>query len=155
MPAPRRIEVEGLGQYRRDLRQVSTEFPRELRKLNKSAAELIVDEARGRAQSIGGVAAHVAPSLKAQAQGTSAAVKLGGNRYPMAGGAEFGAGRNTNRQTRRGPVRGWNQFDSWTGNSSDAGYFLYPSIRARQDDVIELYAEGLEQIAERAFKGAT
>lgn len=151
MTAPRRIEVEGLAEFRRDLRKLGTELPRELRKLNKSAAELVVDEARARAQSLGGVAAHVAPSLKAQAQGASAAVKLGGNRYPMAGGAEFGAGRNTPRATARGRVAGWNQFPEWTGNSSDAGRFLYPAIRARQADVIELYGDGIEQLAQRAF----
>jgi hypothetical protein len=165
MAGPEPIRVAGLREWQRDLRTLGTELPRELRQANRQAAELIVDEARARAMALGGVAAKVAPSLKAQAQSTSASVKGGGSAYPMFGGAEFGAGRDSPRRRRpherRGhPVRGttlvgWRQFESWTGNGGDAGRFLYPAIRARQEDVIEFYADVVTRLDQKAHSITT
>lgn len=151
MSADLRVEVQGLTEYRRALKQVSDDLPKELRRANRDAANLVANEARGRASSVGGVAAHVGPSIRAVAQGTSAAVKWGGARFPMAGGAEFGAGRNVPRQTARGTVRGWNQFEAWTGSNSSSGRFVYPAIRARQADVVEAYAAAIDRITKQAF----
>ena len=69
-----------------------------------------------------------------------------GDGIPYWGGAEFGAFRDIRRATRRGLMRGWNQFDHWRGNSSDAGYFLWPAIRDTTRQETETLAERLAEI---------
>lgn len=152
-----KAKVAGLSELQAQLRRIDKDLPKELSAANKEAAEIVAAEARGRATSLGGVAAKVAPSIKALSQQRSASVALGGPKYPMAQGAEFGAAQNSQRgpfhSSNRGAYDqvGWRQFDEWTGSGSDAGYFLYPSIRARIGDVIDAYADRLDALTRRAF----
>ena len=66
-------------------------------------------------------------------------------------GAEFGAARNQLRNTQRGPVAGWNQFEPWRGSGPDTGYFLWPTIREEADRIVEAIDEALEPLWKRAF----
>lgn len=132
------IRVDGLRELSRALKSMDKELGKDLQKANKSAASLVADHARAAAYSLGGVAAHVAPSLKASAGRMSASVSGGGSAYPMFGGAEFGSIRYT-------------QFQTWRGSSSDAGYFLYPTIRRDVDQIVELYSEALDNLLGKAF----
>lgn len=132
------IKVEGLAELQRELRRIGPESARELRLANKAAAEIVAGEARSRALVVGGVAAKSAPSIRPLGQGRAAAVKLGGARYPFALGAEFGSIQ-------------YRQFAPWTGSNSGSGYFLYPAIRAKQDDVVDVYDDMLRALTKRAF----
>ena len=38
-------------------------------------------------------------------------------------------------------VAGWNQFKPWRGSDTGAGYFLYPSIREQEDEIVNRYDE--------------
>lgn len=131
------IEVHGLAQLNRALRELDSDLPKELRSTNKKVAEKVASGARGRAQSLGGVAAHVAPSLRATAGVRSAGVAGGGAAYPMFGGAEFGSYR-------------YPQFKPWRGNGSDAGYFLYPEIRDEAPNIEDEYREALNDLIRKA-----
>lgn len=131
------IEVEGLRDLQRALKQVEGDLPGEIRDLNREVAEDVLGKAEGRAHSIGGVAAHVAPSLSVSATKTSAGVAGGGPSSPAFGGAEFGAVN-------------YPQFGPWTGSGSDAGYFLYPAIRDEAPHITEKYTERLNDITRRA-----
>jgi hypothetical protein len=141
------VRVIGLADFRRELRRMSATLPRELRSANLSAAKLVADEARPRAQAQGGVARKTAPSIKALAQQRGAAVRIGGVRYPFALGAEFGS-------------KGYRQFKPWRGNQwspdqGSVGYFLHPAVRDTRRRVIDLYGDLIERLAARAFpKGA-
>lgn len=130
------IQVEGLVELNRALKQLGPTFPKELRKANKTVADLVAQDAKAAAHSIGGVAAHVAPSIKASAGAQFAAVSLGGTAYPMAGGAEFGSYR-------------YKQFKPWRGNGSDAGYFVYPAIRRDADRIETEYGHALTELLDR------
>ena len=55
----------------------------------------------------------------------------------MAGGAEFGSYR-------------YHQFKPWRGSSSDAGYFLYPSIRDDAGRIEEEYRDAVDDLIKRA-----
>ncbi len=44
-----------------------------------------------------------------------------------------------------GVVIGWNQFNEWRGSSNQAGYFLYPTLRASTDDIVIKYATEMEK----------
>ena len=127
------IYTRGIKELQRELRRADKRLPRRLRAAFATAAEIFAEDARRRANALGGVAAKVAPSIRAAGEQRRAKIRFGGARYPMAGGAEFGAIQNIPRRTARGTVRGWNQFQPWRGNSTDAGYFLFPSIRDDQN----------------------
>jgi len=124
------VQVEGLRELSRALKQLDAQFPKELRAANKAAAETVATRARARALGLGSVAAKTAPSIKATAGAQSAGVGFGGAAYPFGGGAEFGSQR-------------YKQFQPWTGNGPDAGFFVYPTIR---DDDAEWFGEYEEAI---------
>lgn len=131
------IQVEGLDELVRAFKKVEGNLGAELRDTNKKVAEGVADKARGNAASLGGVAAHVAPSLKASAGARSAGVAGGGAAFPMFGGAEFGSLR-------------YPQFQPWRGNGSDAGYFLYPAIRDEAPHIEDEYRKALDALIRKA-----
>lgn len=131
------VQVEGLRELNRALKQLGPEHQRELKDAGMDAANVVVRAATGLAYAHGGVAAKTAPSLRAHGWTGGAGVSMGGSGYPFAGGAEFGSIR-------------YKQFQPWRGNGSDAGYFLYPAIRNESDAITEAYDAGLGRAIERA-----
>lgn len=131
------IEVHGLRELNRALKKLGPDFQRELKATNLDVASLVADDARGIAAGLGGVAAHVAPSITAKGYTTAAAVSLGGSAHPAAGGAEFGSNR-------------YKQFKPWRGNGPDAGYFVYPSIRQNADRVRNEYEDAADALIKKA-----
>lgn len=132
------VRIEGLAEFQRELRQVSSDLPKELKAANLLAAQFVATRARGRAEGLGSVAAKTAPSIKAAAEQRRAKVALGGGAFPFAMGAEFGGkGRPTTQQFQ--PHRG------------TQGYFLYPTIRSSRDEFVEVIARAIDQLMHRAF----
>lgn len=132
------VRVEGLKDFQRELRKLDAALPRELRKANIEAAEVVAKPARARAESQGSTAAKVAPSIKAAGEQRRSKITLGGPRFPMALGAEFGGqGRPTTQQFR--PHRG------------TEGYFLYPTVRDTREPFIDAYEDALDRLMRRAF----
>lgn len=131
------VRVTGLVELRRALEQVEGGLSRELRTASKEIATDVAAEARGVAAGLGGVAAKTAPSVKAAAGITSAGVALGGAAYPFAAGAAFGGrGRPTTQQ-----------FQPHLGTT---GYFPYPTIRRRMDDIEDAYGDAVDDLIRRA-----
>lgn len=130
------VKVDGLRELNNALRAVGKEAQGELRDAGKKIAEAVADDARSNAYSLGGVAAKVAPSIRASAGVRSAGVGFGGAAFPFAGGAEFGSLR-------------YKQFKPWRGNTSDAGYFVYPSIRSNSERIAEDYAGAVDDLMRR------
>lgn len=133
-------EVENLAEFRRALKQLEGDYPKQLGKVNQDVAQVVVDEATDRAQAEGGsyIAALRLRGLRASKAQTAASVVLDGAKAPMIFGAEFGA-------------KTWPQFQPWTGSGDDAGYALWPAIRDKQDDAAEMYLEALDELSARAF----
>jgi hypothetical protein len=131
------VRVEGLAEVNRALRALGgREFQAELRDAGKEVATHVASEAKGRAQGLGGVAAHVAPSITAAAGFTSAGVSFGGASHPAAMGAEFGGqGRPTTMQFQ--PHRG------------HEGYFIWPSIRDNGEFIERRYLDSVDAILRR------
>jgi hypothetical protein len=130
--------VIGLKSFVAELKAVSPEFARELSAVHREIARMIRDESKSAAGALGSTAAHVAPSIRATGTQKSAAVTLGGDDFPMAMGAEFGSIR-------------FHQFQAWRGNDADAGYFVYPTIRAHADDIERMIMDGFTRVADHAF----
>ena len=131
------VQVNGLPELSRALRNVDPALQRELRRMNLDIADFVADDAKAAAYSLGGVAAKVAPSIKANAGSGWAGISLGGSAYPMAGGAEFGAYR-------------YKQFQPWTGNDENAGYFVYPAIRRDADRIETAAGDALDRMIQKA-----
>jgi hypothetical protein len=146
-----RLDVEGLAELRRELKKLedAKEFEAELKDVNKRVGDLVVAGARAHASTPMERAA--AASLRSSRAASKAQVLGGSARVPFFGGAEFGAMQNQMRVSVRGPYEGLNQFHPWKGNGRDAGYFLYPAIRAAEAEIVDMYGEGLEAITARAF----
>lgn len=131
------INVEGLPELSRALKSIDPNLQKELRATNRKVAQEVTEAARGRALGLGSVAAKTAPSLRASAGATSAGVGMGGPGFEFAGGAEFGSLR-------------FKQFQPWRGNGPEAGYFLYPTIRDKADDIVETYDDAMQEIIRKA-----
>lgn len=152
------VQVRGLSELQRALRDVDVALPRELRVANKEAAELVADAARARAEGLGGVAEKTAPSIRALGEQRRAKIALGGARYPFALGANFGAYHDRPRNTAHGRLEGWNQFPSWAGNRFTGGSrdrFLYWAVAHKRKEFIEVYEQLLDAVAKRAFPSGT
>ena len=129
-----RIDVVGLRDFQRELRALDTAWPRELRKANKDAAEVVATATRASFTSRPGVAPKVAPSVKAQARQRNASVTIGGARYPFAFGSNFGSKR-------------FKQFPP----PAKPDHSLYRSIEAEGEDVVDAYEAALNRLAAKAF----
>lgn len=132
------VEVEGLRDLSRALKELGPDAQKELRSASKEVAGFVARDASSAAHSLGGVAAHVAPSIRAVGGVGGAGVSFGGSAYPMAGGAEFGSVR-------------FKQFQPWRGSGSDAGYFVYPSIRQDSDRIVTEFTHAVNKVIERRF----
>jgi hypothetical protein len=103
--------------------------------------------------------AKAAQSLKASKTVGRAQVSGGNAQVPFFFGAEFGAKQNILRGERRragwaGPGRyiGFRQFLPWKKpGQGNTGYFLFPTLRAETDQIIELYADELDRVTKAAF----
>lgn len=126
------VSVESLNRLNRDLKAISKDAQNELKKANVKVAEREGQRAASAAHSLGGVAAHVAPSIKGGGGNAWAGIKFGGG-YPMAMGAEFGGGR---RPTTH-------QFKPWLGHT---GYFIYPTIRRDNEEITSTWSEAIEEL---------
>jgi hypothetical protein len=106
------VRVVGLPELSKALKEIGPDAQKELREASKRVAGFVADDARAAAQSLGGVAAHVAPSI--------------------------------------GSIK-YHQFKPWRGNSSDAGYFLYPAIRQDADRIETEFTDAVDDIIKRRF----
>lgn len=151
-----RILVQGLSDFRRELRRIAQDGGPDGRELLKEAnhkvASLVVTSARTKAAGVGALQAKAASTLVAGRAQAKATVTGGNARVPFFFGAEFGAKANILRNRRTRPTLGYNQFEIWKkpGNGN-TGYFLFPTLKDESRTIIELYGEELEKITKYAF----
>lgn len=127
------VKVTGLKELNAALKALGPDVQKELKEANFEVGDMVAGDARSIALGLGGVAAKVAPSIRATKTQAGAAVSFGGAAYPFAGGAEFGSLK-------------YKQFKPWRGNGSDAGYFLYPAIRQDADQIEATYTQRIDEI---------
>ena len=161
-PGPQGVQIVGLADFRRDLKAVGDEWPKELRKVNKAVADKARDWARGEASSLGGVHAKASPAIKSFATATQAkvGVTVGDRRYPFAAVATWGAKRRTGWYAARRYTNSPRQHPPWVGNTWDTGvagqgpYAINSAIARHERALAEMYMDGIEELAARAFPTA-
>ena len=148
-----RLYVPELGNFRRELKKMSDDLPKELRALNLDYAEEVAEHTRASYRSRPGVAPKVASTVKALGQQTGAAVTIGGGSSiggQVALGVEFGGGKY--RAGSPSPRGGYtSQFPAWRGRGPGAGYSLYETIRRLARTLDIRYGIRLASLARRAF----
>ena len=131
--ADTRIEVQGLRELRRALKDAEGRSPKELQRANKRAAEIVAREAQHRAprgpHQGGGRVQPITASIRAQATTGKAFVAFGGNRSPHAPPYEFGGTLKRHASSTRTRVQ--------------KRPFVYPAIEAEMDHVLEQYERAL------------
>jgi len=147
---PNQIVVEGIKEFRAALKELGDPTATKEFKLAgyNAAAEVVVPRAQGRASALGRMQSAAAATLQPKKTVTGGAVSFGQG-VPFAMGAEFGAAQDQLRNTQRGTIRGSNQFEAWRGNGSDAGYFLWPTIRDDAEEIVGKFAEGIDKLTQR------
>ena len=147
-----RIEVTGAREFRRELKKLDhPALTNDLKDVNFRVAEHVRVAAVAKASGQGRMVERAAGTLRASRVATRAALMLGNKATPFAAGAEFGAAQNKLRSTARGPRLGWNQFEPWRGAGRSAGYFVYPAIRQETTQIVEMYGDEIQRLANKAF----
>ena len=102
---------------------------------------------------MGRQAARASGQLSATGTAKVGTVKLANSKaVPYAIGAEFGAAHNVPRAVRRKgtsyAMRGWNGLPV----RAKGGRFLWPTIRAKRDEIVEVYGAEIDRLLRRTFK---
>lgn len=148
---PERVQVVGIDELRAAIRKLGNiEHTREFKLAGYRAGDEVVIPAAKALAAHSRLQARAADTLVASISATGGAVRFGGG-FAGAMGAEFGAQRNQRRNTSRGLMIGWNQFQPWRGSGGDAGYFLWPAIRAETDRIVEVIDDALDPLFRIAF----
>jgi len=129
-----RIEVKGLAELQRSLRQLDADLPKAIRQVLNDASQLVLDYAQPRMPSRTGRAR---ASLKARSSQREARVALGGRAAPYAPWLDFGGeGRRKGRPPRREFMR--------------EGRYVYRGLAVKRQDVQQLMERGLADVARGA-----
>lgn len=137
------VRVQGLDKFRSELRKIQQSGGADgialLKEANYRVASMVVGKAQSRASSIGPMQAKAAASLRPGRQQARAVVSGGSARVPFFYGAEFGALQ-------------YKQFLPWKkpGNGN-TGYFLFPTMKAETQNIINMYGDELDKISKDAF----
>ena len=150
------VRVQGLDQFRRELRRIETDGGPDgialLKEANHKVASMVVSKAQARASSVGRMQAKAASSLRAGRAQARATVIGGSASIPFFFGAEFGSYAGFSRQRGNRSFVGFNQFLPWKKpGSGNTGYFLFPTMKAESRNIIEMYGDELDRVAKRAF----
>ncbi len=139
------IKITGLKELRRELKKLADKgLTDKVKELNQKVGQLVVRTAQQKAGSVGRQQVAAAKDLSARKRATAAVIALGGRgrTSEWALGAEFGSHR-------------YGQFPKWRGNQwsdpPNVGYFLHPAIRDKSDEIVDLFLDGIEDVAKEAF----
>lgn len=156
------VVVKGLDEFRKEIARLAKAGGADgrglLKEANHKVAAFVVDNAKTKAGTLGRMQSAAAQSMKASRSVSSAIIHAGGT-VDFFYGAEFGAKRNVLRPARQaagwaGPGRwlGYNQFSPWRSSSGgNTGYFLFPTMRDKTKEIIEMYGDELDKVAAAAF----
>ncbi len=133
MPGGYTVEVEGLADLNRSLRQVGSDAAKTLKVALNGVADLIVDEARKEIPKRSGKAAG---SIKAASTGTKIRIKVGGRKAPYYPWLDFGG------KTGKG--------GSVTRRFYKEGRYLYPTLRKESARFEDRLNTALRQVASDA-----
>lgn len=130
-----RVHVEGLRELSKAIRDLEDkELKKGLRQANLEAAKVVADGARSKVPIRSGRAR---ASVKPSAGQKFASIRAGGNRAAYFGWLDFGG---TRRPREMKPSR----------RKIKEGRYIYPTVRERRDEIVDVYADALTALLKRA-----
>lgn len=129
------IRLQGMREFRSELRALDKRFGQGIRRANKRAAELVAGRARALLLAGPGQAPATASTVKALAGQAYASVRMGGN--PTAMGDNFGSIYYT-------------QFRPWK-HKGEGDYGLYKAIGETRSDVVDQYGDFVDDALKQVF----
>lgn len=155
------ISIDGLDDFRADLKAVGDDWPKQLAKINREVKTAAVKWSRADLKVLGGVHAKSAKGVTgwASQKAASVGVKTGGSRYPWAAVGVWGADRRTGwyGKARYYGLRGGRQHPAWVGSDWRVGvrgegpYGINTALHDHHDEIAAMFADGLADLAARAF----
>jgi hypothetical protein len=131
---PERIQITGLREFQRALRDMDAGLPTLIRTVLNEATEIVIDYAAPRIPRRTG---HAAASLLARSSQREARVALGGRRAPYAGWLDFGGGgRRPGRPPHRPYIAG--------------GRYIWRGYETNRERIVDVMSAGLAQLAHDA-----
>lgn len=154
------VEITGLREFRKALKQVGPEFPKELTRANRDVAKIAERVSQNEARRMGGVQRRAASAIKGSANARSARIQIKpskGKRNPtaMANVAFWGAKKRTGwyREKRQGD----RQHPEWVGagwkvaERYEGPYAINPALARHLNDIVAAHAAAIDRVAKRAF----
>lgn len=147
------VKIEGLRRFTRELNKVDRELGREMRQVHLRVAGLVADRSRAAASS------RASRGIKPKATQRAARLQVVSKpEYALA--FYLGTRRRSGWYARKRYDRSkGRQFRPWVGNQWEPGetggkpYFIGDAINRSLDEVIEIYDEGITELARKAFPG--
>ena len=129
MAAKPAVKFNGAAEFRAKLQQMGVDL-KDFKTINKLIAENVAGDARSRAPRDSGT---LAGDIRGGGTKTRAYVSVGRKKIPYAGPIHFG----------------------WPARNIQAQPFLYEAIDSRADDVREVYAKRVDELAMRTRTNAS
>lgn len=148
---PQAVEVVGLKELRRELRRLDDPrgWTKQLTAVNRGLGRQGAQWAQGAAGGMGGVQAHFAGSIRGYGNASGARIGVAGKANAAFWGAKQRTGWNARNQTANQPEwvgAGWE-----VAVAGQGPYAINSALAAHVDDIVDLYAEGIDDLTRRAF----
>jgi hypothetical protein len=136
MSAPIEIEIRGLREFTRGLRDIDRDLPKAVRIANNKAAQVVVNAAKPRIPLGPGRRGHARDTLKAKSTRTAVRISAGGKRNPYYPWLDFGGRVGIRRSVSRPFIK--------------EGRYIYPQIRRHRDDIIRAHQDAIQDLLREA-----
>lgn len=133
MVAKPSVEIEGLKDIQKKLRDLDPALAKELKDVNLSVADMVADIARAKVPSDSGTARS---TVKAKAQQRYAYIRAGGRKAPYYPWLDFGGKVGRERTTERDFIK--------------QGRYIYPTVGQYHQKIVREYVLMLGQLLDKA-----
>lgn len=127
------IDISGIKQFQRELKQMDADLPKMLRVVHNGAADLVVAKARPKVPARTG---NARASLKARSSQREGRIAAGGRKAPYYPWLDFGG--------RVGPA------DAVVRPFLTEGRYIYPTVRENNAEIQQVMSSGLADLAATA-----
>lgn len=128
-----RIQITGLRELQRALKEMDANLPRKIRVALNKASELVISWAQPRVPKKTGKAR---ASLKTRSSQRAARIAAGGTRAPWFPWLDFGGEVGRNKATKREFIK--------------VGRYIYKAAELKRDETTEVMAKALTELATEA-----
>lgn len=154
------VNIQGLREFRKALKAIGPEWPRELTRVNREVAKIAERVSQSEARRMGGVQAKAANAIKGSATARFSRIQIKPSSSKRAGTAManvafWGAKRRTGWYATK--KAGKPQNPEWVGANWEVAdlnsgpYAINAALARHMDDILAAHIAGLDRLAAAAF----